>query len=205
MKDLIQKFLMILGAMFFVGIFFPSFRIAMAKAVSPILDPLLVLPIHIVILILAILTAIYSTLIQKYTVDYERMKEIQKKVMEYQKKYMKAMKENNQFVLKQLEQQKNEISSLQAELMSMNFRSMFYTVVVTIPIWIWLWYVIYNVSQTGYHGFYSGVSKFMVTVPFQGRIHVSDRVLFLPWWLFWYFLCSILASFVLRRVLRLGW
>jgi len=205
MRDFVQKFFMILGAMFFVGIFFPQFRIQLAEAVAPILDPLLVLPIHIVILILAIFTAIYSTLIQKYTVDYERMKEIQRRVMEYQKKYMKAMKENNQFVLKQLEQQKNEISSLQAELMSMNFRSMFYTVVVTIPIWVWLWYRIYNVAQTGYHGFYSGVSKFMVRVPFQGLIHVSDRVLVIPWWFFWFILCSILVGQILRRLLRLGW
>ena len=204
MKDLIQKFFMILGALVFLGIFFPSFRIALAKAIAPVLDPLLVLPIHVVIFVLAVFTGVYSTLIQKFTVDFERMKEIQKKVMDYQKKYMQAMKENNQFLLKQLEKQKNEMNALQMEMMSMNFRSTFYTFIVTIPIWIWLWYVIYNVPQTGYHGFYSGVSKFVVTVPFQGSIHVSDRILFIPWWLFWYFLCSILITLVLRRVFRLG-
>ncbi len=205
MKDIIQKFFMILGAVVFVGIFFPSFRIGLAKLVAPILDPLLVLPIHVVILILAAFTGAYSTFIQKIAIDYERMREIQKRVMEFNKKYMKAMKENNQFLLKQLEQQKNEISALQAELMSMNIRSMFYTVVVTIPIWMWLWYRIYNVASSGYHGFYSGVSRFMVVVPFQGLIHVSDRILFIPWWLFWYFVCTVFVGQILRRVLRLGW
>ncbi len=204
MKDLIQKFFMILGALVFVGILFPSFRIALAEAIAPILDPLLVLPIHVVIFVLAVFTGVYSTLIQKYTIDYARMKEIQKKVMDFQKKYMQAMRENNQFLLKQLEKQKNEMSALQMEMMSMNFKSTFYTFIVTIPIWMWLWYVIYNVPQTGYHGFYNGVSSFMVTVPFQGKIHVSDRVLlFIPWWLFWYFLCSILATLSLRRIVRL--
>ena len=204
MKDIIQKFFMLLGAIVFLGIFFPSFRIALAKIVAPILDPLLVFPIHIVIFVLGVFTGIYSTLIQKYTIDFARMKEIQKRVMEYQKKYMQAMKENNQFLLKQLEKQKNEMNALQMELMSMNFRSTFYTFIVTIPIWIWLWYVIYNVPQTGYHGFYNGVSSFVVIVPFQGRIRVSDRVLFLPWWLFWYVVCSVLTSFVFRRLFRLG-
>ncbi len=205
MKDILQKFFMVLGATFFIGIFFPQFRLGLAKAVSPILDPLLCLPIHIVILLLATFTALYSTLIQKFTVDYKRMREIQQRVMEYQKKYMRAVKENNQFLLKQLEKQKDEINALQAELMSMNFRSMFYTVVVTIPIWVWLWYRIYDIAEHGYHGLYSGVSQFMVTVPFRGLIHVSDPVIILPWWLFWYLLCSIFIGQIFRRIFKLGW
>ncbi len=196
---------MVLGAVIFLGIFFPQFRIGLAELVSPILDPLLCMPIHIVILILATFTAFYSTLIQKLTVDYKKMREIQQKVMEYQKKYMKAVKENNQFLIKQLEKQKNEINALQAELMSMNFRTMFYTVVVTIPIWVWLWFRIYNIAESGYHGLYSGVSRFEVVVPFKGLIHVSDPVIFIPWWLFWYFICSIFIGQMLRRVFRVGW
>jgi len=205
MKDIIQKFFIVLGAMFFIGIFFPSFRIELAEAVSPILDPLLCLPIHVVIFLLAAFTAIYSTLIQKFTVDYKRMREIHQKVMEFQKKYMKAVKENNQFLIKQLEKQKDEINALQAELMTTNFRSMFYTVVVTIPIWVWLWYRIYNIAKYGYHGLYSGVSKFMVTVPFKGLIHVSDPVIIIPWWLFWYLLCSFFIGQIIKKVVKLGW
>jgi len=205
MKDLIQKFFMILGAVFFIGIFFPQFRIRLAELVSPVLDPLLSLPIHIVILLLASFTAFYSTLIQKFTVDYRRMREIQQKIMEFQKKYMKAVRENNQFLIKQLEKQKDEINAMQAELMSMNFRTMFYTVVVTIPIWVWLWYRIYNIAEHGYTGIYSGISQFMVNVPFKGLIHVSDPVIIIPWWLFWYLLCSIFIGQIIKKVIKLGW
>jgi len=206
MKDLIQKFFMGLGATFFIGVLFPEFRIWLGKTVSYVLDPLLVLPIHVVILLLATITAVYSTLIQKYTIDFKRMKEIQQKIMEFQKKYRKAVKENNQFLIKQLEKQKDEINALQTELMNMNFRSLFYSLVVTIPIWVWLWYRIYDIAEHGYTSLYGGVSSFMITVPFKGEIHVSDTVLFfLPWWLFWYIICSILISQVIKKVVRLGW
>ncbi len=200
MRGVLDKIFMIIGATFFLGIIIPKFRIGLAEAVSPILDPLLVLPIHVVIFILAIFTALYSTLIQKYTVDFARLKEIQKRIVEFQRKYVKAMKEGNQYLLKQLEKQRREISDLQMELMMTNIRTMFYTVAVTIPIWVWLWYKIYNVQPSGAH---SAVSKFTLVVPFSGLIHVSDPVIIIPWWLFWYFICSILIGQIFRRVVGL--
>jgi len=205
MKRIVQNFFMFLGIVFMIGIFFPDFRIQLAEAVSPILNPLLSIgKIHIVIFILASFTAFYSTMIQKYTVDFKRFKEIQKRITEFQKKYFKAVKENNQFLLKQLEKEKAEINQLQAEMMSMNFRSMFYTVVVTIPIWAWLWYVIYDIkhhlTSVGSR-FPTITSHFNVTVPFAGEIHVSDAVI-IPWWLFWYILCSIAVGQIIRRIVH---
>ncbi len=204
MKRVIQNFFMFLGILFMIGIFFPGFRIFMAELVAPILDNLLVFQIHILILILASFTALYSTLIQKYTVDFRRLKEIQSRISDFQKRYIKAIKEKNQFLLKRLEKEKVEIQKLQSELMSMNFRSMFYTVVVTIPIWIWLWYRIYDIKEGMQGGLYSGVSSFVITTPFQGLIHVSDSVLFvIPWWLFWYILCSVTIGQIIKKLIKL--
>jgi len=192
MKEIIQKLLIILGGIFFIGVLIPEFRIIMAKAIDPIFRYLLIFPIHIVIMILALITAIYSSLIQKYTIDFRRMKEMQEKIFEFQKQYFKAIKENNQFLIKQLEKRKDEIRLMQAELMKMNFISIFYVMIVTIPIWIWLWYIIYENNE---------MSKFTVIVPFQGYIHVSDFILIIPWWLFWYLLCSILVGQVIRKII----
>ncbi|WP_457548745.1 DUF106 domain-containing protein [Archaeoglobus sp.] len=201
---LLKNVVMFVGIAFMIGIFFPTFRVELAQAVDPVLHPLLGLgKIHVVIFVLATFTAFYSTLIQKFTIDRKFMIEAQKKISEFQKKYLKAVKENNQFLLKQLEKEKDEINRIQAELMSMNFRTMFYTVVVTVPIWVWLWYVIYDISHIGLTnvGRYPHVvSHFMVNVPFAGTIHVS-KVLIFPWWLFWYILCSITLGQVFRRIL----
>ena len=198
MKELIQKLLIVLGGIFFIGVLIPEFRIAMAKAVDPILRHLLIFPIHIVIMILAFITAIYSSLIQKYTIDFRKMKEMQEKIFEFQRQYFKAIKENNQFLIKQLEKRRDEIRLMQVEIMKMNFTSIFYVMIVTIPIWIWLWYVIYDVAEFGMH---NKVSEFTVTVPFQGYIHVSDFIVIIPWWLFWYLLCSVLVGQVIRKII----
>lgn len=202
MKEVVQKLLIILGGIFFIGVLIPEFRIIMAKAVDPILQSLLIFPIHIVIMILAIITATYSSIIQKYTIDFRKMKETQEKIFEFQKQYFKAIKENNQFLIKQLEKRKDEIRLMQAEIMKMNFKSIFYVMIVTIPIWIWLWYVIYDIAEYEVEK-YREVSKFTVIVPFQGYIHVSDFIVIIPWWLFWYLLCSILVGQVIKKLLNL--
>ncbi len=202
---LLKNIVMLVGIAFMVGIFFPSFRVGLAQLVDPVLHPLLSLgKIHIVIFILATFTALYSSIIQRFTVDHNFMIEAQKRISEFQKKYLKAVRENNQFLLKQLEKEKDEINRIQAELMNMNFRTMFYTVVVTIPIWVWLWYVIYDVAHLGVSsvGRYPNVvSHFVVTVPFAGSIHVSDSFI-IPWWLFWYIICSIAVGQIFRRIIQ---
>jgi len=199
-KDVIDKILIGLGLLFMFGIFKVEFRIGVANAVAPILDPLLVLPIHVVILILAAITATYSTIIQKYAIDMERFREIHQKVLAFQKEYMEAMKQNNQYKLKKLEEKRPEIQKLQGEMMGSQMRSMFYTIVVTLPIFYWLLVRIYDIHAQ-VSNYYSLQSKFMVTVPFSGTIHISERILIVPWWIFWYFLCSFLLSQIIKKVI----
>ncbi len=191
-KEFIKRFFMSLGIVFTLGVMISKdFRDQLALLASPILDPLYqAMPIHLVIFILAAFTGLYSSLIQKYTIDYARLKEIQKKVMEFQKEYMDAMKKDNKFKLKQLEKEQPEIQKMQSEMMSMQFTPMFYTVVVTIPVFMWLY------TKTSLNP--------EVVVPFQGLIHIGQPVLILPWWIFWYLLCSIAWGQVIRKALKMG-
>lgn len=195
-KDLIQRFFLSLGIVFLFGIFISQdFRNGLAEAISPLLDPVYeALPIHAVIFVLAIITATYTTIIQRYSIDFLRFKEIQKKVMDFNKEYMDAVKKNNQYKIKQLEPKKSEVQKLQGEMMGMQFKPMFYSGIVTIPIFMWLW------TKTK-----TDVSIF---VPFsKTAIHISDPFIpFLPfpWWIFWYLLCSVAISQVIKKVFRLG-
>ena len=195
-KQFIQRFFLSLGIVLLLGIFISQdFRKALAEAISPILDPLYQnLPIHAVIFILAVITATYTTIIQRYAIDFAKFKEIQKKVMEFNKEYMDAVKKNNQFKIKQLEPKKAEMQKLQGEMMGMQFKPMFYSGIVTIPIFMWLW------TKTK--------SDASIFVPFsKTAIHISDPVtpfLPFPWWIFWYLLCSVTISQVIKKVFRLG-
>lgn len=197
MKNVIQRFFLSLGAVILLGIFISQdFREGLAKAISPLLNPLFeTLPIHVVLLLLAILTATYTTVIQRYAIDFKRFKEVQKKVMDFQKEYMDATKKNDQARLKKMEPKKQEVQKLQGEMMGMQFKPMFYSGIVTIPIIMWLWMKTSN-------------NVISISVPFHGSpIHVSDPILsFLPfpWWIVWYILCSVLISQVEKKVLKLG-
>ncbi len=220
MKNIISKFVMILGAVLFIGILFSrDFRLELGLWIDSLMLPFVGFKFHIVIFIMSIITGFYSNLIQKYTVDYKKLKYAQKVLREYQKEYMEATKQNNQFKLKQLEQRKEEIQRLQSEMMSMQFKPMFYTFVVTIPIFAWLWEkavasyeVIYGSSNYGNltanlpPTFLETLTReyYILNVPFSGEIHVATPVLIFPWWLFWYLLCSITVGQVIKKVLKVG-
>lgn len=220
MKNIISRFIMVLGAILFIGILFSrDFRLELGLLIDSLMFPLSGFKFHIVIFAMSIITGLYSNIIQKYTVDYKKMKHAQKVLREYQKEYMDATKQNNQFKLKQLEERKEEIQKLQSEMMSMQFKPMLYTFIVTIPIFAWLWEkasasyeLIYGNSKYGNltahlpPDFLKTLSPeyFVLRVPFSGEIHVVAPVLIFPWWLFWYLLCSITVGQIIKKVLKVG-
>ncbi len=219
MKDLASRAALIAGFILLLGIIFSrDFRLGLGLAVDPLLSPLAHFKFHVTIFILSIITGMYSNAIQKATVDFRRMKEIQQKVTEFQKEYMDAMKKNNKAKLERLEKMQPEIRQLQNELFSMQMKPMGYTFLVTIPIFSWLWekaIVSYelafgsssygNVTQHLPESFVSGIDPnlFYVVVPFAGKIHVASTFFF-PWWLFWYLICSVAIGQVIRRALGVG-
>ena len=189
-KRFISRFFMSLGIAFFIGIMISNeFRMQLAELVAPFLDPVAEnLPIYVVIIVLAAITGIYTSLIQKFTVDTRRLKAIQKRVTSFQKEFMEATRQDNKYKLKQMEAEKAEIQQLQSEMMSMQFKPMFYSMVVTLPIFMWL------LAKTK--------ENVSVIVPFSGVIHIADPVLVVPWWLFWYFLCSIAINQVIKKAIK---
>ncbi len=192
MKDIARNFLRALGITFFIGIFIShDFRVALGNFLSPFLDPLYNdIGVLYTIMVLSVITAGYSTLIQKLTVDYKKLKEIQQRVMEFQKEYNDAVKKNNKEKLKRLEKEREEVMRLQSQLMSMQFDPMFYTVIVTIPIFMWM----YRISTFNP----------VVVVPFAGEIHVGQFYLIFPWWVWWYMFNSIAIGQIVRKVLKVG-
>lgn len=210
MKSIISKFLVIFGFLIFFGLILsPEFRMVLAIIVEWIFFPLSDLKFYIIVLIMSILTGLYSNLIQKYAVNYKRLKELQKKISEYQKEYINALKQKNQFKLKQLETKKDEMRILQSELMSMQFKPMAYTFIVSIPIWAWLWEKAYLSYQNVKFGipvkfFNLNNSLFYVSTPFWGYIHVGEMVAIFPWWILWYMLCSIMISQLIKKLMKVG-
>lgn len=220
MKDLISKSALIVSFIMLIGMLVNrDFRLGLGLMVDYLLHPLSYLKFYQTIFILSIVTGIYTNLIQKYTVDYRKIKLLQEKIFSYQKEYVDAMKKNYKAKIEKLEKMKPEIKQMQAELMNEQMRPMGLTLLVSLPIFTWIWekaYLSYELTfgQNSFQlleslpeSFVSTVknnlNSFFVKVPLGGEIHVVDAFIF-PWWLWWYLICSIASGQIIKRVFKVG-
>lgn len=84
---------LVLAMLLILSYSIPSIRGGVGNFINGLLGPLvdeLKIPFFILIIILSTLTALYSSLIQKYTIDYEKMQESQERMKEFQKEYREA-------------------------------------------------------------------------------------------------------------------
>lgn len=92
--------------MFGIMILGQEFRQAVGEAVGVLMDPVLTLVgeqnFHLVLLVMAAITAIYASLIQKYTIDWELMRNTQERMKVFQKEFREAQLSQNTYMLKNL-------------------------------------------------------------------------------------------------------
>ncbi len=151
----------------------------------------------IIILILSVVTGIYTSVVQKYTMNWELMaksKEYQKQIRDLQKEYMEAKKENNQHKMKKIEKKRTEVMRKQTqfsgEMFKQQMKPMAYIMIITIPIFMWIWMYVESHQDM------------VVTFPLFGVTELSSAFVFsLPFWVLWYMMCSIPITQVVRKAL----
>jgi uncharacterized membrane protein (DUF106 family) len=160
-------------------------------AFAPLLDGFKI-PFYILIVILSALTGLYSSIIQKYTIDYEKMTEAQERMKEFQTEYREAQLSQDEKKIKKLEAKKDRIMREQLEMSQNQFKPMAYILVLTVPIFFWLLFRLGQVKST-------------ITLPYAGTIGLHDPALWIiPAWILWYMVCSITISQVIRKSLNIG-
>ncbi|MEM2933934.1 MAG: EMC3/TMCO1 family protein [Methanocellales archaeon] len=180
-----------LGLVLMLALFNEGTRVAIGRAMEVIFGPLAsALPFHIVILILASITGVYSAIIQRYTIDYELAKRFQAEWKKLNQEYKEAMKTKNQAKLKKLQEKQRELMRNQSDLMMQQFKPMLYIGIISIPIWLWIY--LYTINNP----------ELAMIFPFFGEKHLTESVLG-PFsvWIVWYILCSIPIGQVFRKVL----
>ncbi len=191
----LKKLALYLGIFLILGvIIIPGFRDKVGNLMNSILSPLqALLPLYMIIFVLAAITGLYASLIQKYTMDWELMRRVQEKMKNIQKEFRQAQLSDNKQKIKKLEAQRAEMLSDQMEMMKQQFKPMLYISIISIPLFFWVYLVI---SQRP--------DETMV-FPFWGEQKLTDKLLGpFQYWLFWYFLCSIPVSQMTRKALNIG-
>lgn len=158
---------------------------------GPLVDTLLI-PFYVVIILLSAMTGFYSSIIQKYTIDYRKMKETQNRMKDFQKEYREAMLSKDEKRIKKIEAKRDAMMQDQLVMSQAQFKPMGYIMVITLPIFFWLIFRLNHYDA-------------MITMPFVGSVHLTAAILGpAPAWMIWYMLCSITLSQVIRKALDIG-
>lgn len=170
-------------------------RLGVGKGIDSVFAPLVEsfnIPFFILIVILSAATGLYSSIIQKYTIDYERMTDVQDRMKDFQKEYREAMLSQDEKRIKKLDTKKDRMMREQLELSQQQFKPMAYILVLTVPIFFWLLYRLSQINNT-------------ITVPYYGTLSLTAPMIWvIPAWIIWYMICSITISQVIRKALNIG-
>jgi uncharacterized membrane protein (DUF106 family) len=170
-------------------------RVGVGQAIDAFFSPLvdgLNIPFYVLIIILSALTGLYSSIIQKYTIDYDRMTEVQARMKEFQTEYREAQLSQDEKKIKKLEAKKDRVMREQMEMSQQQFKPMAYILVVSVPIFFWLLFRLNEVKST-------------ITFPYAGIVGLQNAAIWIiPAWILWYMICSITLSQVIRKSLNIG-
>jgi uncharacterized membrane protein (DUF106 family) len=170
-------------------------RVGVGQGIDVVFDPLVdsfKIPFFILIVILSALTGLYSSLIQKYTIDYDRMTDVQERMKDFQKEYREAQLSQDEKKIKKLDAKRDKVMKEQLELSQQQFKPMAFILVLTVPIFFWLLFRLNQINTT-------------ITLPYLGVQNLTAPVLWvIPAWMVWYFICSVALSQVIRKALNIG-
>jgi uncharacterized membrane protein (DUF106 family) len=185
---------LVVGFILFFGIMvIPNLRQVLGVAMEYILGWLpAILPFHIVLFILAAITGLYASMIQKYTMDWDFMRTQQEKMRNLQRDMKEAQLSGDQARQQKLQAEQMKMVSEQGKMMQMQFRPMLYIGIVSIPLFMWAY-------------LYIGQNHILINFPFWGRQAITAPVLGpIAYWYYWYFVCSLPVSQVIRKALNIG-
>ncbi|MCM2465584.1 DUF106 domain-containing protein [Methanoculleus oceani] len=176
-------------------------RVTVGSAMNVVLGPFIDtfgVPFFVMIMILSGMTGLYSSLVQKYTIDYEKMQETQAKMKVFQKEFREAQLSGDEKRVKKLQGKQERMMQDQLDISRQQFTPMAIILVLSVPIFFWLLLRLPEVgAQTT---FATGI-----VMPFLGAVTLSSFAFWIvPAWILWYMLCSLTISQVIRKALNIG-
>ena len=197
--DIWEKYGLYIALIFMMLMMFsysiPGLRGYVGQSIDVVLAPLVTefkIPFFILIVILSAITGLYSSIIQKYTIDYEKMTNAQERMKEFQTEYREAQLSQDEKRIKKMEAKKDRVMKEQLEMSQQQFKPMAYILVLTVPIFFWLLYRMSQIHST-------------IIMPYSGLHNLNDPALWvIPAWILWYMICSLTISQVIRKTLNIG-
>jgi uncharacterized membrane protein (DUF106 family) len=182
----------------FAGYSWAPMRDLIGGVMDVFLGPLdTLLPFYAVVMVLAVVTGLYSTLLQANLMDTEKMGEYQAKMKEIQERRKEAKENGDDEALDRIQDEQMEAMGDQMGMFKEQFRPMVWIMFLTIPVFLWMyWKVGIGDPTSGQFG--------TIVLPFRGAVGWKERILGpIQVWIVWYFLCSMGFTQILRKGLNI--
>ncbi len=183
----------------FAGYMFGAVREPLAGALDLLLGPLLdLLPFFAVVMILALFTGMYSTLLQSNLMDMEVMGAYQKRMKEIQKRRKEAKERGDDEALDRIQEEQMEAMADNLGMFKEQFRPMVWIMVLTIPVFLWMYWAV------GFRGSTAHYELTSVVMPIAGEVSWTHGIVGpIQVWIVWYFVCSMCFTQILRKALNI--
>jgi uncharacterized membrane protein (DUF106 family) len=184
-------------ALTFLGYAWGPARSAIGGTMNTFIGPLNdVLPFYAVILVLALFTGLYSTLLQANLMDTSKMGEYQEQMKEIQEKRKRAKERDDDEALERIQQEQMEAMGDQLEMFKTQFRPMVWIMLLTIPVFLWMYWKLLDGDPS---------TLGTVTFPLAGEMDSWRAGVVGPIeaWIVWYFVCSMAFTQIMRKSLNI--
>jgi uncharacterized membrane protein (DUF106 family) len=185
----------------FAGYSWAPMRNVIGNGMNVFLGPLnTALPFYAVVMILAVVTGLYSTILQANLMDSEKMGAYQEKMQEIQEKRKEAKERGDDEALDRIQDEQMEAMGDQMGMFKEQFRPMVWIMFLTIPVFLWMyWGVGIGANATPIFDLEP------LVLPFAGEKAWTDSVLGpVQVWIVWYFLCSMGFTQIIRKGLNIN-
>lgn len=188
----------LISVMFFAAYWYDPFRDQIGSTINFVLAPLEgSMPFFALILVLALMTGLYSALLQANLTDKEVIAAYQERMQAVQERRKAAQERGDDEALERIQEQQMEAMGGMLQMFKAQFRPMVWIMILTIPIFLWLWWFTGQGILTG--------TELEVVMPIFGEAR-WDKNLVGPMrsWIVWYIFCSISFGQLIRKVLNIS-
>ena len=180
----------------FLGYSWKPMRDLIGGIMDMVLGPLAdLLPFYAVVMVLALVTGLYSTLLQANLMDMDKMSVYQERMQDLQERRKKAKEAGNDEALDQIQEEQMEAMGDQMGMFKEQFRPMVWIMFLTIPVFLWMYWAVGIGGNADPH-----VNLEPLVLPLLGeRAWTEGAVGPMQVWIVWYFLCSMAFTQIIRK------
>ncbi len=181
----------------FLGYSNNTIKAAVGQVVNVILGPIdHALPFYVVIMIVSMLTGLYTTLLQDNLMDMEKMSMYQERMKDIQERQKAAKEKGNEQEMEAIRKEQMEAMGDQTGMFKEQFRPMVWSMFITIPAFLWMYWRI--------GGNPSPVVPNDIILPMVGEIAWNHGAIGpMSAWIVWYFVCSMAFTQLIRKALNI--